>query len=106
MSYADEPSARPGRSPGVERWHVWLSARLSPAVVTLSDRGSVTPNEFRWKVEFPSGVTSHIRIPRMVVQAGTETFERTTRRMEGYGWVEALELAGPRGLRVTTWGET
>lgn len=105
MTSADTRPSDPGGSPGLERWHAWLTDRLSPATVTLSDAGGLTSNEYRWEVEFPSGVTSHIRIPRMVVEGSTEAFERTTRRLESYGWIEALEMAGPRGMRVCTWGE-
>lgn len=105
MSSQDARSSDFAPSRGLERWDDWLKERLSPASVTLSVDGVLTPSEYRWEVEFPSGVTSHIRIPRMVVEGGNETFERTTSRLESYGWTEALEMAGPRGYRVCTWGE-
>jgi len=90
---------------GLKRWDQWLQERFSPAHVAAADPGVFSDIECRWQITFPSGTRSLIRIPHELIDADPEDFRRLIAGLEGYGWVEALRLAGPGGLRLSSLGD-
>lgn len=95
---------RSGLHQGLERWDRWLQEALFPAMVVLRDSPDYGSSQFRWTVDFPFGLISSVRIPRSLVEASREDFQRVTDGLGSYSWETALEYAGPGGLTLD-WAE-
>lgn len=100
MSAAHSFDLRSGLHQGLERWDRWLQESLSPAMVVLRDSPDYEASQFRWTVDFPFGLISSVRIPRSLVEASREDFQRMTEGLGYYSWETALEYAGPGGLTL------
>lgn len=87
---------------GLKQWDEWLTDRLAPADVVVADPGVFSEVECRWRVIFPSGSESLVRVPRSLITCDAEEFGQLTDRLDQLCWVEALELAGLRGLRLSS----
>lgn len=82
----------------------WLVKRLSPATVILVDGGMFAESEYRWRIDFPSGRISFIRVSNTLVESGPEQLETLTEQVEAAGLVDMLERSGPEELALSVIG--
>lgn len=85
---------------GLERWDRWLQERLSPARVALRDWSVNADGECSWRVEYPFGAVTMIRIPRSLVESDADEFRRATEGLGAFAWETALEQAGASGISL------
>lgn len=87
---------------GLERWDRWLQERLAPARVALTEWSADADGSCSWRVEYPLGTVSVVRIPRSLVESSAEDFQRATHGLGTYGgWERALKRAGVAGISLT-----
>lgn len=66
----------------------------------MADPG-VLENGALWKIRFPDGDTTRVRVDHRMLMIDPEQFDAVTERLDHHGWIGALRASGPRGLHLS-----
>lgn len=86
----------------ISRWEEWIAGWLSPSRLELVEADD---DEVVWRVTYPDGSGSEIRIKPAALHCDSDTFRKITERLASRHWVDVVRKHGAIRIHDNAWIE-